>query len=237
MNKKVEDTGITITDTLQENMKHHKNVSQYLLLFILIALFGLTFFSCLYYIGSYYQNKNKILHNAEVIEINKDNINALITNDGKIKGTLDNISEETEQYSIEKVNTIVLKTDEKSKEDGKIYFNIKYNISENTFNRNMIAKNDSDLLVRFSYSFDNDNWTYLNNVITTNNNSTINPMMGNFYDIAGYISDLNVQTGYELTSKPGEEIKMYWKCETIMSNIKDNADKKIIANFNIEYKK
>ena len=60
--------------------------------------------------------------------------------------------------------------------------------------------------------------------------------MGSFYDIAGITGTLKVSTNNSLTSKPGEAVKMYWKCETIILNKEDNIGKEINSEFKIEYK-
>ena len=137
---------------------------------------------------------------------------------------------------IEKINTVKFKTNDNSKENGLIKFDVKYDISVNDFIRNGISSNDSDLLVRFSYSYDKEEWNYINNVISTTE-STINPLMGNYYDIAGIKTNLNVVTNYEITSEPGKSKTMYWRCETyIKNNQKEDFNHNIKANFKIEYK-
>ena len=86
MNKKVEKNKTSYDDKEDLAIKkvvYKKNKTQYFLLVTLIILFGLTFFSCLYYIGGYYKEKYYYDLNAENIEINNNKIRALITNNGR----------------------------------------------------------------------------------------------------------------------------------------------------------
>lgn len=237
MNKKVrkEEAINDIQEDLEIKNIAHKKVSQYFLLLILIVIFGVTLFSSLFYIFDYYNKKNTKDYNTEIIEINNNKNSVLIVNTGDISQNVSDINSEKEEYVIEKIDSIILSTNSDSDSDGKITFDIKYEILENNFLNNAVSKNDSDLLVRFSYSYDNENWNYVNNVISTTE-STINPLMGNYYDIAGFVTNLKVKTNYELTSKPGETVKMYWKSETIILNKEENKDNKITAKFKIDYK-
>ncbi len=236
MNKKVGTNKKKYDDTEDLEIKevaYFKNSSQVILLFVLIILFGFTLFSSLVFIGKYYRDDNK---NAEVIEINNKNSRILITSlDDIDKKVLASDLESKEDIVLENTSNITFKTNSSAKEAGKIFFDVKYNILENNFYNNLIATNDSDLLVRFSYSFDNENWTYVNNVISTDS-SNLSPLMGNYYDIAGLNTNLSIETNYELTTNPGEEKTMYWKSETIIKNANNNIDKSIKANFKVEYK-
>ena len=236
MNKKVEKKNSydATEDLAIKKVVYKKDKTQYFLLAILIILFGLTFFSCLYYIGDYYKEKYDYDKNAENIAINNKKINALITNNGAIdfKVIDDNATEE--KITLESLSSVSITTNNTSKSNGKLIFNLKYDVEENTFPYNLVSKTDSPLLVRFAYSLDNENWTYVNNVISTNN-SNITPLMGNYFDISGLKNSLSVKTNYELTSSPGKTEKIYWKSETVITpnnNLKDNELK---ANFYVEY--
>ena len=66
--------------------------------------------------------------------------------------------------------------------------------------------------------------------------STLSPLMGNFYDISGLVTTLNIATNYEISSKPGETIKMYWRSETIFKYNEKIGEKTFNSNFKIEYK-
>lgn len=236
MNKKDKKSKVVFDDKEDLEIKkvaYFKSSSQILLFVILILLFGLTFFSSLVYIGKYYLNSNK---DAEIIEIEDYKNNIFITNDGKINRSVTKKDiENKENIVIEKYATIELKTNKNSNEDGKVLFNVRYDINENDFSINPISTNASDVLVRFAYSFDNEDWTYINNVISAND-SNLSPLMGNYFDIAGLISNLKIITNYELTNKPNEMIKMYWKSETVIQSKSENINKNLNVNFKIEYK-
>ncbi len=210
--------------------------SQMLLFVVLIFLFGLTLFASLTFIGSYYINKNKQYVNTEYINIDKNKNHVLITNNGKISMALKESDLDTsgEKVIIEKYTAIELKTDRDAKEDGKIKYSVRYNIEENDYDKNVIATNYSDYLVRFAYSYDNNEWIYVNNAIS-NMNNTLTPLMGNYYDVAGITGPLNVVSKYELSVNPGKSKKMYWKSETIINKNADNIDKAVRAEFKITY--
>ena len=166
---------------------------------------------------------------------------------GKAKGVDDVTKEEYEENLEENLETLVERMKKFSyrpqavrrvyipKSNGKLIFDVKYDIAENTFPYNAIAKTDSSLLVRFAYSLDNENWTYVNNVISTNN-SNITPLMGNYFDISGLKSTLSVKTNYELTSSPGKTEKIFWKSETVIIPNNNLKDSQIKANFYVEYR-
>ena len=119
--------------------------------------------------------------------------------------------------------------------EEKIYFNVKLNIDKNDFNHNALATTNSELLMKISYSYDNENWTYINNVLQTNN-TTITPLMGNYYDIAGIESEIRISTKKELTAKLNESKKMYWKIETIIKKQnKEHVENNLQMNFYLEY--
>ena len=240
MNKKVDSKIKEVVYDDQEDREinevaHYKSsAQQMLLLSVLVVLFGFTFFTAVTYIIDYYKNQNN--KEVEVLEVTNLKNNLLITNHGGIDRTIsEDDLKDTKKIIIEKVNTIEFSTNKGALQDGNITFDVKYNILENTFKHYPISKNNSDLMVRFSYSYDNQNWTYINNVISTTN-STINPLMNSYYDISGIVDNLKVVTNYNISSKPGEKTTMYWKSETIIQNKSNNLKNNIKANFKIEYK-
>ena len=238
MNKKVEKQKKQYDDQEDLEIKsvaYFKNSSQILLLIVLILLFGFTLYNSLLYIGKYYLNKNKMDSGMETIEISNEKNNVLIVNDREIEKEITKEDIEDGNIILTSISTIELETNKNYKEKGNILFDVKYDILENSFPDNISSKSDTDVKLKISYSFDNKNWTYINNVISTVD-STINPLMGNYYDISGIVSHLKIATNYNLSSEPGEVTKMYWKCETIISGKKENVNKKLKANFNIEYK-
>ena len=84
------------------------------------------------------------------------------------------------------------------------------------------------------YSYDNKNWEYVNNVISTTN-STLNPLMGSYYDISGLKENLKVLTNFEVNNKIDTTTTIYFKCETLIKNIEDSIGKNIKAEFKVEY--
>jgi len=220
-----------------KRIAHLKNPSQKFLLCVLILLFCFLLCASILIINSYNIKNNKKINSGEIIEVKSPKNHVLISNYGKINESITTKSfENSEDLIITKINTITLTTSKEAKEKGNIKFNIKYDISENSFKKNDIATNDSDLLVRFSYSFDNNNWIYVNNVISTLD-STLNPLMGNYYDIAGLINTLSVATNYDLSADINNSAKMYWRVETIIKNTHNKKiNNKLVADFKIEYK-
>lgn len=213
---------------------NNKNEINMLLLIILVLLFCFTFYITAQYVISYHLNEKEISKNNEVIKINNKYINATIINCGDIKESINKESfNNEEEIIIEKINSVEVAAN--TKEEQTLKINVKYNILENEFKRNLMATNKSEVLVRFSYSYDNDNWTYINNVISTNS-SNISPLIGNNYDIAGLITNLNVATNYEIKLNNENTTKLYWRSETIFKKTNDNEDiKNFKANFTIEY--
>ncbi len=234
MNKKVKTkTKYDDKEDLEiRDVAHYKKSSQVLLLFVLIVLFGFTLFNSLMYIGKYYKNKKELDKGIETIEINNMYNTVVVTNDSKI----DKIIEETddEEIMIERHSSISLMSKD-NKKDGAILFDVKYDILKNTFPGSFSSNEDSDIKVKFAYSYDNENWNYISNVISTYNN-TIAPLGGGFYDISGVTDTLKVATNYKLTSKASETETIYWKSETYIKNTKDNLNNNINVAFKVEYK-
>ena len=209
---------------------YFKNSQQILLLVILIVLFTLTFFCSLFYISKYYDAKINLGNGSKILEVTTKDYYMVINNKGVIDKTINNADVEyNDKITIEKVNKLTFT----AKKASNVTFNIRYNIINNDFERNAIANLNNDVLVRFMYSYDNENWEYVNNAISTTE-STLKPLMGSYYDISGLVTKLKVVTNYNLENKTGKDVQMYWKCETLFNNIKDNVGKNLKAEFKID---
>lgn len=238
MNKKVTSASSKVKNEIDEDLEikkvaHSKSYIQTLLLIILIILFALTLFCACFYIGKYYEAKNKVKGDTELIEINKEYNKSLITNNGPFEKVIDDTLDE--DAIVESYANVELTTDDDSKNDGLLVYDVKYEIIKNDFPFNPIATISSGILVRFSYSFDNKEWISTGYVLTAPD-LTLSPLMSNYYDIGGIVGTINVATNYELSSKPGETKKMYWKSETLIRNNSDTVGKSFKANLKIEYK-
>lgn len=236
MNKKVMENNIDEKEDITINsVAHSKGSSQFLLFGILIVLFGVTLFTMLTFIGKYYKDKNNLDMGLESIQINNNKNSIYILNDSNIEKTVSYEDINGEDILITNVSSIGLNVNSSANESSTIKFDVKYEILENNFVGNTYSMDDSNLKVRFAYSYDNENWTYLNNAISTYE-GVLMPLANNYYDIAGVVSTLKATTNYELSSKPGENTVIYWKCETLIKGTSKNVDNKIKANFKIEYK-
>lgn len=204
------------------------------LLVTLILLFFFTLFISFSYIIKYTQ-VTSLYKNGEIIEIKTKKLNSTIINNGIIERTINKDSfDNTKELVLENINVIELKPT--TNENSKMKYDVKYNISVNDFKQNAISTRKSEVLVRFSYSFDNENWIYINNVITTNI-SNISPLIGNNYDISGIVSKLNIATNHELSTSNNKAAKIYWRSETIFKNNDTfEGTKNFKAYFTIEYK-
>jgi hypothetical protein len=174
-----------------------------------------------------YKNKDK-----SVVNISSSDKKISIINSNKIEEKINEKSfVNIEKINIERINSIELKSNNKN---SKINYDVKYNIIKNTFRENVYTNYNSDLLVRFSYSYDKEKWTYIKSVISTST-SNIGVLMGNYYDISGKVTNLSVATNQELELKNENKKIIYWRSETVFQNIND-IDGEIEANFKIEYK-
>lgn len=239
MSKRVTDTSSKSKIDDKEDLEIKKvayanNYVSLFLLVILIVLFALTLFCSIFYISRYYEKKYKIVDNAEIIQVSNIKSKSLISNNGPFEKVIDDTLEE-EELTIESYANVEVNTRNDSKDDGKLIFDVKYVINKNEFASNAISNINSDVIVRFAYSFDNENWEYIDNVISTPY-STLNPVMSHFYDMGGLVGEVNVATNYEIISKPGESKRMYWKSETVIRNRASTVGKVYNANFKIEYK-
>ena len=233
MNKKQKE--VASEDLEIKRVAHFRNSQQILLLVILVVLFTLTFFCTLVYISKYYEAKFTIKDDTNIMEYKTKDSNVLITNNGIINKTI--TEEDTDynnEYLIEKVATIKFITKKDAVKDGTIHINLRYNIYNNDFEHKVISNIKNDVLVRFWYSYDNENWEYVKNVISTTN-STLTPLMGGYYDISGLEDNLKVLTNFEINNKIDTTKTIYFKCETFLKNIKNNIGKNIEAEFKVEY--
>ena len=233
MNKKQKE--VASEDLEIKRVAHFRNSQQILLLVILVVLFTLTFFCTLVYISKYYEAKFTIKDDTNIMEYKTKDSNVLITNNGIINKTI--TEEDTDynnEYLIEKVATLKFITKKEAVKDGTIHINLRYNIYNNDFEHKVISNIKNDVLVRFWYSYDNENWEYVKNVISTTN-STLTPLMGGYYDISGLEDNLKVLTNFEINNKIDTTKTIYFKCETFLKNIKNNIGKNIEAEFKVEY--
>lgn len=233
MNKKQKE--VASEDLEIKRVAHFRNSQQILLLVILVVLFTLTFFCTLVYISKYYEAKFTINDDTNIMEYKTKDSNVLITNNGIINKTI--TEEDTDynnEYLIEKVATLKFITKKDAVKDGTIHINLRYNIYNNDFEHKVISNIKNDVLVRFWYSYDNENWEYVKNVISTTN-STLTPLMGGYYDISGLEDNLKVLTNFEINNKIDTTKTIYFKCETFLKNIKNNIGKNIEAEFKVEY--
>lgn len=208
-----------------------------MMVIILVIFFVLMLITTIFYIYTYNKNDKKLDNDKPVLKINNDKNDIFIINNGNFNQTISSKSfEESNSLKIEKINVIELWSKKDALDIQTVNFNVRLNIFENDFSKSTIANNNSELLMRVSYSYNNEDWTYINNVLTTDN-TTISPLMGNYYDIAGINSKINIATNYKLSVKPSENIKMYWKLEIIIKKFKqNNKENELNANFYLEYK-
>lgn len=180
-----------------------------------------------------YVNSKKEENIVAKKEIDKDN-QVIISNNGIVdKNVTEDVLDSKGEYSFICEDSIEFLRNKDTLKEDTIYYSVKYDIINNSFKSNIIPTNDSEALVRFFYSYDRENWTYVNNVISSEQKN-LNPLMGSYFDIAGLTNNLKVATNYELTSNPGESKIVYWRAETtIRSNFKKNFNGNIKANFYI----
>ena len=199
----------------------------------LIVLFAFVLLSSVTLMAKNYWQKS---YNEIISKSNFKN-NVLIVNNGDVKKSINNTSFNNDsKITITNINSIELTTNKNASEKGVVAYDVKYEVNKNSFKKNMFATTDSEVLVKFSYSYDGENWTYINNALTTLE-STVNPLMGNNYDIAGIDGTIKVATNYKLESPINESKIIYWRSETIFQKVdgKDsNGD--FDAVFKIEYK-
>ena len=216
-----------------ENKKNTYKINGLLLTILLLLLCFTTFISTLY-VDKYFKDK-KIIENQERIDIVTSNVSASIVNDGIIEETIlkEHFKKNKNKVTIERINTLDLST--LDKKPGSLKIDLRYRITKNDFKQNLYATNKSDVLVKFSYSNDLENWTYLNNVISLNVGN-LNALVGNTYDIAGLKDELKILTNYEVKTDGKKNKRIYFRSETIFQNSPTLKNKSSFsANFTIEY--
>ena len=240
MNKKVDSSKKNIDSKedleIRKVAEQKKDYTQTIILVMLISLFIIGLAVSITIINNFYRNKNN-KENGEIIKISTPNYNCSIVNNGDILENIDDsIFGIDKTYIVEKINSIEISTNKGSLEDDSFTYDLRYDITENDFYKNLYAYDNSEVLVRFSYSYDLENWQYINNVITVND-SNISPLIGNYYDIAGVVANLKVLTNQTIDLEESNNKKIYWRSETLFQN-KDKNDVvgKFKASFRIEYK-
>ena len=212
------------TEDLKIKKVANQNNVQTIIAIMLILLFGLTLFTTLVYVGKFYHNKYNDNNNQETIEIIKDDTKIVISNNGSINKTLSTSdNNKSKEIILENIDTIEIESHDYNNILKK-YFDIRYNITKNDFTKNVLGTNDSDVIVRFAFSYDKKEWFYLNNAVTING-SNINSLIGSSYDLAGVIGNVKVLTNYELSTNP-----------TIIKYKEENLGKTIQAEFKVNYK-
>lgn len=199
---------------------------------VLLVTFIVMLVAAVLAINNYYKNKDT----NNILEVNNSKNKITIVNNETVSKTIDNdtFSKEKE-IVLENIDTIELITNKDSEENSIIHYNVKYNITKNDFWRNLYANSDSEVLVRFSYSYDGKEWNFINNVLSTTL-STLNPLVGNYYDVAGMETNIKVATNYELEVEPGSAKKIYWRSETVFQKDKSLSEaKNYVSTFKIEY--
>lgn len=226
-------------DTEDLNIKkvaYSRSKSQTILLYSLIIIFIFTLSYTTIEIISRYSNKRK--NNTEIIEVMSNKDRVVIINNGKINQVLtnDSFKEDENELIIERINSIELFSNNNTNRNSNILYNVRYNITKNTFNNELFKKNGSQIKVKFSYSKDGIDWTYIDNVISIPE-STISPMEENYYDITGIETNLKIMTNLKLEAEKDSSNKIYWRSETVFKKTDiENIDGELDANFKIEYK-
>lgn len=213
---------------LKKNHYIDKTIIFYIIIFIGILICSL------WQIVSYYEKQKLYSNSDNQSEINSTESKFVIFNDAKVPNYTEQalINEESTEAIVESISKLNLIIDKESKANISYNYNVRYRIYDNYSEYN---NNEPNVLVRFSYSEDNKNWTYINNAISTTN-GTIIPLMGNYYDITALESTLQVASNMEIEGKPGDNKELYWRAETTYKNIDLNSNKKILnASFNVEY--
>ena len=210
---------------------HTKRETYLLYTVIIIFIFILCYLT--FDFASKFANKD----NPVVYESGYNRNQVVIVNNGIIKEEVSNKSftNNNNELVVEKINSIELIADKKLDKKAQIKYDLKYDISKNTFTNNLYSSSNSEVLLRISYSRDGENWTYINNVLSTPD-STINPLTGNYYDIAGIERELKILTGMQLEANINSSNKVYWRSETIFRKKDKNINGTLDANFKIEYR-
>lgn len=187
-------------------------------------------------IYNYVEKKKTYEGINKVVEISSGDSKLEIFNDNFVPDykTSGIYNENKTEATVQNINRLELSLDKDIKSKIIYNYNVRYRIYDNLSEYSI--DNNPTLLVRFSYSTDNKNWTYVNNVISTTN-STLMPLMGNYYDITNLETTLNVATNLEIAGKKEEVKTIYWRAETIFKNLDNvNYDLSLLnATFDVEY--
>ena len=194
-----------------------KTASQKALFCVLLVLFGIvlgtTFLTIKDYMGKLHSK------NVETLKIEKDDYDITIVNNTVEEDIdLSGLTSADERV-LEKINYI--EVENKSNVTKSIKYDVKLNIVKNEFAHSIYSSNDSDILVRFSYSNDKSNWNYIKNSISTTD-SVLNVLMGDYYDISGIEDSLRVVTNKNIDIKAHDKEKIYWRMELYYQNKQSN---------------
>lgn len=207
----------------------NKSIMLYFVILIIVAI------CTVIQVDGYIERRKSFEGTDNVIEIKESNAKIELFNNGSVPTINDSVilNSNATEATVETINHITLTLNKSLDKEVSHKYNIRYRIYENEFDK---IDNTASLLVRFSYSLDNQTWTYINNPLTTTN-STLMPEMGNYYDISGLETTVNVATNYEIATKDKEHKIIYWKAETIYKNMDKEgfASKKLNATFAIDY--
>lgn len=176
------------------------------------------------------QKKNVYKTNSNLIEFRTKNKKVSIVNNGKIRENINDNKFTDDKYVLTKVNSLSVI----SNQDDNIKYNVRFNIYHNDYIKKNYSLADSDILAKFYYSYDNNDWTVINNVLRTQQGE-LKPMMGNNYDISSVVDNIKVSSDSILNVKKSEVTNMYWKVEITFRNNDDIVNNNFIADFYIEY--
>lgn len=209
---------------------------------VIVAFFIIFVGVCIttyFQVSSYYEREKLLKNSSSIVEVTSKNDKLTISNNSEVplidaKNLAANKVTET---TVENNSKLTLEVDKKAKSKSTHLYNIRYRIKKNDYNY-LTTVNEPEVLVRFAYSIDGANWNYVNSALSTTN-STLTPQMGNYYDVTGLQSTINVVTNYEITGESDSEVVIYWKAETLFKHL-DNEDnqktlKEYNATFNVEY--
>lgn len=186
-------------------------------------------------IYNYVEKKRTYEGFNKTVEISSRDSKLVIFNDNYVPSYKNAgiFNEDRTEATVQNVSRLELSLNKDLKSKVVYNYNVRYRIYDNLSKYSI--DNNPSLLVKFSYSTDNKNWTYVNNVISTTN-STLMPLMGNYYDITGLETTLNVATNLEIAGKD-ETKTIYWRAETFYKCL-DSVDSNLTllnATFDVEY--
>lgn len=158
-----------------------------------------------------------------VVVLNDSNINFKLSSSDLELGT-DKIYTNVDSISL---------TNKTKDTDVSYEYSVIYNISKNEFLKRNISGAYEDLYVAFSYSYDNENWNYINSSLTTSD-SQINTVYGYYYNISGLETLIKVNTNDDIIAEKGESKTIYWRAETMIKPNDNTYDERsFTASFEI----